>query len=146
MFVGLFVAASNRTRRRRRAHTQVSLARSLSLLSLSLSLGGAPDAPRGSEVYWQSRSDWRSVSTTPCQITPPLGARAPAYDDDVYLLFLQEQIKGIIIREACPTTLFGVFLAPPQISNKILKKYKISYHSHRNLLVSPLIKNLLPFP
>jgi len=32
----------------------------------------------------QSKSDWRSVSTTPCRVTPPLGARAPAYDSDYY--------------------------------------------------------------
>jgi len=28
------------------------------------------------KFYWQPRSDSRSVSTTPCRVTPPLGARA----------------------------------------------------------------------
>jgi hypothetical protein len=31
---------------------------------------------REREVYGQSTSDLRSVSTTPCRVTPPLGARA----------------------------------------------------------------------
>ena len=30
--------------------------------------------------YGQSKSDRRLVSTTPCRVTPPLGARAPAID------------------------------------------------------------------
>ena len=34
--------------------------------------------------FLPSRSDFRLVSTTPCRVTPPLGARAPAYDGECY--------------------------------------------------------------
>ena len=39
---------------------------------------------REREVLGHSRSDERSVSTTPCRVTPPLGARAPACDRESY--------------------------------------------------------------
>jgi len=36
--------------------------------------------------------DWRSVTTTPCRVTPPLGARAAAYEGEYYTSTLREHV------------------------------------------------------
>ncbi len=47
--------------------------------------GGGGERQREKEKFYrQSKSDLRSVSTTPCRVTPPLGARAPAYDGEYF--------------------------------------------------------------